>query len=251
MPLTQAEMDFVTNHTYELHNFDRPVPAHEALRALVPERGLTYMKFRRFQYLWQETARREGPDELTYFWVEPSSRSYFTLPWPTLEAFNARYLELYPEEILVEFEANDHPLRNPRFVAHRTGRWSSRPIPIFSPEENEFLDAYYDEIRSLTIGPCLTSVDDLEIPHGEINHLVGYRATELLHEGQPWPQPHSAAPPIPWHTLEAFKQRFFPPRPEFPWHDYVPLDRVDFSAREYASSWPTFDGRRVASVDGG
>ena len=109
-----------------------------------------------------------------------------------------------------------------------------RHHPIFSPEENEFLDAYYDEIRSLTIGPCLTAVDGLEIPHGEINHLVGYRATELLHEGQAWPQPHPSSPPIPWASLDDFKRRFFPPRPEFPWHDYVPLDREAFSAKEHA-----------------
>ena len=34
MPLTQAEMDFFTRHAYELHNFDRPTPAHDFLRAL-------------------------------------------------------------------------------------------------------------------------------------------------------------------------------------------------------------------------
>ena len=233
MPLTQAEMDFVTNHTYELSNFDGAVPAHEALRSLGLEFVVMYQKFRRFQILWQVQARREGPDELFHFWVEPASRSSFTLPWPTLESFEARYLELYPEEIFVDFEENAHPLRHPRFVANRDGRWSSRPVPIFSAEENEFLDAYYDEIRSLAIGPCLTAVDDLEIPHGEINHLVGYRATELLHEGQPWPQPHLSSPPIPWASLDDFKRRFFPPRPEFPWHDYVPLDREAFSAKEH------------------
>ena len=234
MPLTQAEMDFVTNHNYELFNFDRPALAHQALRPLDPDYAILYRKFRRFQYLWQVQAGREGPDELSYFWIEPASRTSFTLPWPTLEAFNARHLELYPEEILVEFEANAHPIRHPRFVANRDGRWSSKPVPIFSPEENEFLDAYYDEIRSLTIGPCLTAADGLEIPHGEINHLVGYRATELLHEGQPWPQPHAPSPPIPWPSLDVFKRRFFPPRADFPWHDYVPLDREDFSAKEHA-----------------
>jgi len=185
MPLTQAEMDFITNHTYEMHNFDRPCPAHEALRSLDPEHRIPWQKFRDFQYLWQEQARREGPDELFHFWVEPSSRSSFVLPWPTLDAFHARHLELYPEVILVQFEQHDHPLRHPRFIAPGTGRSTSRPRPVFSPEENEFLDAYYDEIRSLTIGPCLTAVDDLKIPHGEINHLVGSRATELLHGGQP------------------------------------------------------------------
>ena len=105
-------------------------------------------------------------------------------------------------------------------------------MPIFTSEENEFLDAYYDEIRSLTIGPCLTAVDGLEIPHHEMNHLVGYRATELLHESQPWPQPHPPSPPIPWSSLDDFKRRFFPPSPAFPRHDYVPLDQVRFSAKE-------------------
>jgi hypothetical protein len=45
MPLTQAEMDFMTNHTYELHNFDRPCPAHEALRSLDPEHRIPSQKF--------------------------------------------------------------------------------------------------------------------------------------------------------------------------------------------------------------
>jgi hypothetical protein len=233
MPLTQDEMDFITNHAYELHNFDGPVPAHEALRSLDPEHNIAWRRFHVFQYLWQEQGRREGPDEISYFWVEPSSRSSFTLPWPTLEAFNSRYLELYPESILVQFEQNAHPLRHPRFITHRTGRFATRPMPIFSAEENEFLDAYYDEIRSLSIGPCLTAVDGLEIPHDEINNLVGYRATELLHEGQPWPRSHSAVPPIPWPTLDAFKLRFLPHRPNYPWNQYVPLDRVDFSAKEH------------------
>ncbi len=137
-------------------------------------------------------------------------------------------------EILLDFEDTAHPLRFPRFVAHRTDRHSSRPLPVFSPEEDEFLDADYDEIRSLSVGPCLAAVDGLEIPHHEINDLVGYRATELLHEGRPWPQPHSPAPPIPWPTLDAFKRRFYPPKPVFPWHDYVPLDRAEFSAKERA-----------------
>jgi hypothetical protein len=232
MPLTQAEMDFMTNHNYELFNFDRPMPAHEALRALDPEHTIKWDIFRLFQYLWQEQARREGPDELSHFWLEPTSRSSFTIPWPTVEAFHARYLELYPEEILVELEQNAHPLRYPRYITHRSSRSSFCQMPIFSPEENEFLDAYYDEIRSCTIGPCLTAVDDLKILHGEINRLVGYRGTELLHQGLPWPQPHSSAPPIPWPTLDAFKRRFFPPRPDFPWHDYVPLDREHISAKE-------------------
>jgi hypothetical protein len=234
MPLTQVEMDFLTNHAYELHNFHGPMPAHEALRALDPEHTIKWDRFRLFQYLWQEQARREGPDELSYFWIEPTSRSSFTIPWPTVEAFHARYLELYPEEILVWFEENNHPLRYPRYITHRSSRSTSCPMPIFSSEENEFLDAYYDEIRSHTIGPCLTAVDDMKIPHGEISHLVGYRGTELLHEGQPWPQSHSSAPPIPWPTLEDFKRRFYPPRPDFPWHDYIPLNREDFSAKEHA-----------------
>jgi len=222
------------NPNYELFNLDGPVPAHEALRSLYREHAISYENLCRFQILWLEQARREGPDELFHFWVEPASRSSFGLPWPTSDAFNARYQELYPEEILLDFEANDHPLRYPHFVARRVGSWSSRPVPIFSAEENEFLDAYYDEIRSLRIGPCLAAVDRLEIPHGEINHLVGYRATELLYAGQPWPQPHPPSPSIPWPTLEDFKRRFFPPRPVFPWHDYVPLDRADFSAKEHA-----------------
>lgn len=233
MPLTQAEMDFVTNHNYELFNFDGLVPAHKALCSLGLEFVIMYRKFRRFQILWQKQACREGPDELSHFWVEPASRSSFTLPWPTLEDFEARHLELYPEEILLDFEDTAHPLRFPRFVAHRTDQHFSRPLPVFSPEENEFLDAYYDEIRSLSVGPCLAAVDDLEITHHGINHLVGYRATELLHEGRPWPQPHSPAPPTPWPTLDAFKRRFYPPRPVFPWHDYVRLDRADFSSKEH------------------
>lgn len=232
MPLTQSEMDFITNHNHELFNFDRPCPAHEALRTLGLDFSVMYGKFRRFQILWQKQARREGPDELLHFWVEPGSRSSFILPWPTVEAFEARHLELYPEEVLLDFEDTAHPLRYPRFAADRVGQHSSRPVPDFSPEEDEFLDAYYDEIRSLSAGPCLAAVDGLELPHHDISHLVGYRATELLREGRPWPQPHSPAPPIPWPTLDAFKRRFFPPGPVFPWHAYVPLDRVNLSARE-------------------
>jgi hypothetical protein len=234
MPLTPAEMDFMTNYAYESHNFDRPLPAHESLRSLDPHHRMGWEKLLLFEYLWQETARREGPDELFHFWVEPASRSSFTLPWPTLEAFEARYRELYPEMILLQFEENAHPLRSPRFVTHRQGRFSSRPIPVFSPEENEFLDAYYDEIRSLAIGPCLTAVDEMKIPHHEINCLVGYRATELLYEGRLWPQSHSPAPPIPWSSLEDFKLRFLPPRPDFSAYQYVTLDRSAFSAKEHA-----------------
>jgi hypothetical protein len=107
-----------------LFNFDRPSLAHKALHSLDPEHGIPYKKFRRFQYLWQEQVHREGLDELAHFWVEPASRSSFTLPWPTLEAFNARHLELYPEEILAWFESGDHPLRHPRLVAWRSAsKW--------------------------------------------------------------------------------------------------------------------------------
>ena len=233
MPLTPAEMDFMTNHVYELHNFDRPTPAHEAFRSLDPQHQIEWEKLHLFQYLWQEQVRWEGPDDLFFFWVEPASRSSFILPWPTLEAFDARYLELYAEMILIQFEQNSHPLRFPRFVTHRTGRFSSPPIPVFTPQENEFLDAYYDEIRSRTNGPCFTAVGELKIPHDEINHLVGYRATELFHEGRPWPQSHALDPPIPWSSGESFKLRFFPPKPNYPPLHYVTLDRPDFSAKEH------------------
>lgn len=232
MPLTQAEMEFVSNHHYELFNFDRPTPAHKALRTLGLDFGVLSHKFRRFQILWQKQIRRDGSDELQYFWVEPPSRSSFILPWPTSEAFEVRHLELYAEEILLSFEDDAHPLRFPRFAADRKGSHSSHPLPVFTPEEDGFLDAYFDEIRSLTIGPCLAAVDGSEIPHREINLLVGYRGTELLHAGRPWPQPHAPSPPIPWSSLEDFKRRFFPPMPDFPYRDYVPLDRVDLSARE-------------------
>ena len=35
-------MDFVTNHDYELRDFDGAVPAHEALRSLGLEFGIMY-----------------------------------------------------------------------------------------------------------------------------------------------------------------------------------------------------------------
>jgi len=70
----------VNGYNYALSNFDGPVPAHEALRSLGLEFVIMYGNFRRFQILWQKQARREGPDELSHFWVEPASHLSFTLP---------------------------------------------------------------------------------------------------------------------------------------------------------------------------
>ena len=62
MPLNQAEMDFVTNHNYELSNFDRPCPAHKALRSLGLEFAAMYQKFRPFSVplAGAGTSRRSG-----------------------------------------------------------------------------------------------------------------------------------------------------------------------------------------------
>jgi hypothetical protein len=107
------------------------------------------------------------------------------------------------------------------------------PIPIFSPEENLFLDAFYNEIRAGTFGHCLTAVQALKIPTYEINKLIGYRATELICSHLPWPQPHPPSPPLPWPDLETFKRRFLPPEPNIPRYRRVELGRADFSAKEH------------------
>src|SRR6516165_12650501 len=60
MPLTQAEMDFFTRHAYELHNFDRPTPAHDFLRSLCTTGRPDWRTMSTFQYLWQEQSRYDG-----------------------------------------------------------------------------------------------------------------------------------------------------------------------------------------------
>jgi hypothetical protein len=234
MPLTQIEMDFMTNHAYELHDFSLPCPAHMMLRSLDPNhKHIGWEKLCVFQYIWQEQGRDTGVHETFFPWSEAQNRPPLTLPWDSLAAFCTRYQELYPESVFLEFQANDHPYRHHRFLAARLRSPHDLPIAIFSPEENLFLDAFYDEIRAGTPGHCLTAVQALNIPTREINKLIGYRATELIYSHLPWPQPHPPSPPIPWPDLETFKRRFLPPEPNIPRYRHVELGRADFSAKEH------------------
>ena len=129
------------------------------------------------------------------------------------------------------FEANDHPLRHPNLAIHRRTRFGEAP-PELTPAENAFLDAYYREIFSFRKGPCLTAVTEMGIDLDRIHRLISYRATELMHAGQSWPQLDPIAPPIPWASLDEFKRRFLPPRPDVPRCAYVDFHRQDFSAKE-------------------
>jgi hypothetical protein len=90
-------------------------------------------------------------------------------------------------------------------------------IPTFTEEENRFLDAYHQEIQSLSWGPCLEIVLAAGIDPGEVNRLVGYRAGELLYKGEPWPVPvPNPIPPLPWPNKAALELRTNPPGKEYP-----------------------------------
>lgn len=231
MPLTQAEMDFFARHSYELHNFDKPTPAHEFLRHLCPTGRPESRILLIFQYLWQEQSRDDGTAESFFSWAPPIDLPPLAPPWSTWQEFVDRAESLYAESVYRQFEANAHPLRYPHFTTTRKGRYLDK-IPEFTLAENVFLDAYYREISSQKKGPCLTTVDSLNIPVDEINTLVAYRAMELMHTGQPWPQLDAVGPPNPWSSLDEFKRRFFPPRPNFPRCHYVTLNRTELSAKE-------------------
>ena len=234
MPLTQAEMDFFTRHAYELFNFDRPMLAHEYLRQLYGKTGvgIPWKVQQVFQYLWQEQGRYDGTADTFFSWAPPDDLPPLNPPWRTWAEFEARSQDLYPEMVYRQFESSEHPLRYPHFVATRRGRFKD-DTPVFTPEENVFLDAYYREIFSFKGGPCLDAVVAMAIEPDEINTLVSYRATELIHAGMQWPQLDEAGPPIPWPSLEEFKKRHFPPRPNAPHCSYVTLHRPDLSAKEH------------------
>jgi hypothetical protein len=215
MPLTQAEMDFFTRHAYELHNFDKPTPAHDYLRSLCTTGRPDWRTMSTFQYLWQEQGRYDGTLETFFSWAPPDDLPELNPPWCTWQEFIDRAESLYAENVYWQFEANAHPLRYPNFISARRGRFVDK-IPEFTPAEDEFLDAYYREIFAHKKGPCLTAVDSLEIPVDEVNTLVAYRALELMHAGQSWPQLDAVDPPIPWSTLDEFKRRFIPRGRTFP-----------------------------------
>jgi hypothetical protein len=184
-----------------------------------------------FQYLWQEQSRYDGTAETFFPWAPPDDLPPLNPPWTTWQDFLGRSESLYAESVYRQFESSYHPFRYPHFVTTRRGRYLDR-IPEFTSAENEFLDAYYREIFAQEKGPCLTAVNSLEIPVDEVNTLVAYRAIELMHAGQSWPQLDPVDPPVPWSNLDEFKRRFFPPRPNFPRCHYVTLHRTDFSAKE-------------------
>jgi hypothetical protein len=90
-------------------------------------------------------------------------------------------------------------------------------IPVLVEEEIRFVDAYYQEIQSLSWGPCLEAVLAAGIDPGAINRLVGYRAGECLYKGEPWPVPVTDPTPlIPWQNQAALEIRTNPPGKEFP-----------------------------------
>ena len=161
----------------------------------------------------------------------PIPESPLNPPWSTWREFEARSESLYPEFAYRLFEANDHPLRHPNLAIHRRTRFGEAP-PEFTPAENAFLDAYYREILSFRKGPCLTAVTEMGIDLDKIHCLISYRATELMHAGQSWSQLDPIYPPIPWASLDEFKRRFLPPRPDAPRCAYVDFHRQDFSAKE-------------------
>ncbi len=187
MPLTQAEMDFFTRHAYELHNFDKPTPAHDLLRCLCTTGRIEWRVLSTYQYLWQEQARDDGTADTFFSWAPPENLPPLASPWSTWQEFVDRAEGLYPESVYRQFEANAHPSRYPHFTSTRRGRFVDK-IPEFTPVENEFLDAYYREIFAHKKGPCLTAVNTLQIPVDEVNTLVAYRAMELMRAGESWPR---------------------------------------------------------------
>ena len=178
MPLTQPEMDFFTRHAYELHNFDRPTPAHDFLRSLCTTGRPDWRTMSTFQYLWQEQSRYDGTADSFFPWAPPTDLAPLAPPWSTWQEFVDRAESLYAEKVYREFEASEHPLRYPHFISGRRGRFVDK-IPEFTTAENAFLDGYYREIFAHKKGPCLTAVDSLGIPVDEVNTLVAYRALEL------------------------------------------------------------------------
>jgi hypothetical protein len=219
MPLTPVEMDFMTNYVTELHNFDRPMPAHEMFWALCEADGQPRYKHSStmnvFEFLWQEQSRAENIE----FWPYTDNPPVppFVLPWPSAAAFKARSHQLYPESVYLEFARNDHPFRYNRCWSHCNRRYFSWHAPEFTEAEIEFLDAYYQEIESLSWGPCLELVKAAGLWTGEINRLVGYRAGELLYRGEPWPvSVTNPMPPLPWPNKTALELRTNPPGKEYP-----------------------------------
>jgi hypothetical protein len=230
MPLTPAEMAFMTNHVTELFNFDRPSPAGEMLRELRESGTHSWQEYHKaiytFEYLWQEQSRAENTE--FYPWTDNPPVPPLALPWSPPTAFFTRARQLYPESVYLQFLHNDHPYRYNYCWSVSNRRYFSWIIPTFTEEENRFLDAYYQEIWSLSWGPCLEIVLAAGIHPWEVSRLVGYRAGELLYKGEPWPVPVSdPIPPLPWKNKEALGLRTNPPGKEYPPPSPTEKTRID------------------------
>jgi hypothetical protein len=255
MPLTPAEMDFMTNHVTELHHFDRPMPAHEMLRELWQSETRSWEEWNKaihtFEYLWQEQSRAENTEFFPYTDNPPVPP--LTLPWSSPTEFVTRANQLYPESIYLQFSHNDHPYRYNYCWSASNRRYFGWLIPTFTEEENRFLDAYYQEIQSLSWGPCLEAVLAAGIHPWEVSRLVGYRAGELLFKGEKWPVPVSnPIPPLPWKNKQALELRASPPGKEYPPPsptEHVSLDRCTMNDQE--SDFLTHYFREITTLTDG
>jgi hypothetical protein len=142
VPLTPIEMNFMTNHVTELHNFDLPMPAHEILRELWKSETRSWAEYHKaihtFKYLWQEQSRAENTE--FFPWTDNPPVPPLVLPWSSPTEFLTRAHQLYPEEIYLQYFHNDHPYRYQYCWSSSNRRYFSWLIPILAEDENRFLD---------------------------------------------------------------------------------------------------------------
>jgi hypothetical protein len=168
-----------------------------------------------FEYMWQEQARAENVE--FWPWTDNPPVPPLVFPWSPATDFFTRAQQLYPESVYLQFFHNDHPYRYNYCWSTSNRRYFRWLIPTLVEEEIRFVDAYYQEIRSLSWGPCLEAVLAAGIDPGAINRLVGYRAGECLYKGEPWPVPVTDPTPlIPWQNQAALEIRTNPLGKDYP-----------------------------------
>jgi hypothetical protein len=204
MPLTDAEMKFLTAYIIEEHDFSCPSPAHESL-GRIGFSNVESAKLFEFKYLLQEQGRPNIFDLATGELLQSPNVS---CPWRDVQTFHRRWFEILPEIMARDFENNHRPEHHLQLRQARLRFWGEVQINPFTPDEAEFLDALADEIREQCYGPCLRALVDRQIGHFETVDLIERRWFELVEQGLPWPQPHCPEPSCPWPDPESFDDRF-------------------------------------------
>ncbi len=175
MPVTDAELNFLTVRVVEGFHLDDPLrPAFDTLAGLgiLPKHS---GELHDFEYLWQEQGQIDIFDSETRSTIVPTSSP---CPWPDVETFLCRWTQILPEALARCFEKCHDPETYRLRCLKRPEIWGEVEVTPFTPAEAEFLDALYDEIRRLSYGPCLTGLTDREIYHGSPVELIARRRAE-------------------------------------------------------------------------